>query len=220
LVSAKHVFADQKNVIHESIARIRWFPHDVANDTATEMILDLRTLISDTNILVNNKVDVIVIKLGKTILIDSIQRIVYNPGIKRIGRTSALPILYADEINLINDCSIGSDAFIFGYPTALYLKSIPEYDSHRPLIRKGCIAGLSDKVIILDCPAYGGNSGGPVFEATRNDGLKLIGLVVRFVPFIQYWENKNYDLVQQEWENSGYSVVVPMDEVMAIINGK
>ena len=67
------------------------------------------------------------------------------------------------------------------------------------------------KTIILDCPAYPGNSGGLVIEIERigvaNYNLSPIGIVSEYVPF--------YKKVTQ---NSGYSIVVPMDAVNELIS--
>jgi hypothetical protein len=83
------------------------------------------------------------------------------------------------------------------------------------LLRKGIIAGKNDvlKAIILDCPIFYGNSGGLVIEVETmslgNINYKAIGLITNFIPYNKIW-----------LQNSGYSIVVPMDFVEELITGQ
>jgi hypothetical protein len=67
--------------------------------------------------------------------------------------------------------------------------------------------------IILDCPAFFGNSGGLVIEVERTSltetKYKAIGLITEFVLYEKNW-----------FQNSGYSIVVPMDFVEELITGQ
>jgi hypothetical protein len=61
---------------------------------------------------------------------------------------------------------VGDDCVMFGYPSSLQLSGGSDFNFDRPLLRRGVIAG-KDKTkgtIIIDCPSYQGNSGGPVFS--------------------------------------------------------
>jgi len=82
------------------------------------------------------------------------------------------------------------------------------------------------KSIILDCPVYAGNSGGPVLQVEqvglRAQGLQIefavIGVVAEFVPVAEEWLNKTHGYSNFEIGNSGYSVATPMDFVLEIIS--
>jgi len=119
-----------------------------------------------------------------------------------------------DNFKLYKDVLVGNRVFVFGYPTTLTAIN-PWLDVKLPLLRKGVVAGKNAqlKAIILDCPAFGGNSGGLVIESEQMSvstfNYKAIGVITNYVPY------------QQEWvENSGYSVAVPMDFVEELISGK
>lgn len=103
-----------------------------------------------------------------------------------------------------------SDIFVFGYPKSIGLLEIPQYEFNRPLVEKGIVSALNyqNKTIILSCPSYGGNSGGPVVQM-RPNGLRLIGVVVQYIP---YYDPKSGILL-----NSGYSVALPIETLLELI---
>src|SRR5438552_267375 len=59
-----------------------------------------------------------------------------------------------------------NDVFVFGYPSSIGLKNIPQIDYDRPLLIKGIVAGKNAKAntIVLQGFVYPGNSGGPVLQ--------------------------------------------------------
>jgi hypothetical protein len=113
---------------------------------------------------------------------------------------------------------------LFGYPTSLGFPQKPQFDSHRPLLRKGIVAGknLQTRSIILDCPAYQGNSGGPVIQIEMDDKnflmthFNIIGVVSQFIPFTDIWLNIRERYSNMTMLNSGYSIATPMDVVLEI----
>lgn len=112
-----------------------------------------------------------------------------------------------DNFKLLSNVYEGNQVFVFGYPTTI--SGIDAWlDIGLPLLRKGIVAGINHelKAIILDCPVFGGNSGGLVIEIERTSLTELkyraIGVIANFVPYQRDW-----------YQNSGYSVVVPMDFV-------
>jgi hypothetical protein len=119
-----------------------------------------------------------------------------------------------DSFKLLKDVVIGNSVFVFGYPTSI-TQTNPWLDIKLPLLRKGIIAakngGLS--AIILDCPAFYGNSGGLVIQVEKTSltqtTYNAIGLISNFVPYEVKW-----------FQNSGYSVVVPMDFVEELITSQ
>jgi hypothetical protein len=109
---------------------------------------------------------------------------------------------------------------VFGYPVSLGIKDVTGY---RPLLRKGIVAGknIQSNAIILDCPAYYGNSGSLVIEkeviSTDTSKFMAIGVVSRFAPFIEEWYNKQHKYSNFEVTNSGYTFAVPMDIVLELL---
>lgn len=122
-----------------------------------------------------------------------------------------------ENMRMFSDVLIGNDAIIFGYPTSLSIKEAPQIDVNRPLLRKGIVAGVNMQThsIILDCPVYFGNSGGPAVEIDHlpfgGEIVKMIGVVLQYVP---YQDGGMTFLIRA---NSGYSVVTPMDYVLKLV---
>jgi hypothetical protein len=127
-----------------------------------------------------------------------------------------------NTVKYFREILVANQIFLFGYPTSIGIKKNPEIDYLRPLLRTGIIAGINDqkKTIILDCPVNYGNSGGPVLEV-EEDGFarkfRVIGVVSKFVPAVEVWENKTHRYHYGTITNSGYSIVIPMDFVMELI---
>jgi hypothetical protein len=112
----------------------------------------------------------------------------------------------------------GNDVMVFGYPTSLGLQQLPQIDIHRPLLRKGIVAGTNpqNRSIILDCPSYFGNSGGPVVELDRVDlatRFTIIGVILQYVPFADTGRSNTFAILS----NSGYSIAAPMDFVLELV---
>jgi hypothetical protein len=123
----------------------------------------------------------------------------------------------SEAVKTLNQVFVGNDVVMYGYPTSLGLEKIPEIDPLRPLLRKGIVAAkdLQKRSLVLDCPAYFGNSGGPVFEADRQPfqtKLLLIGVVKKYVPFTA--TDARTFLMQT---NSGYSIATPIDDVLELM---
>jgi hypothetical protein len=120
------------------------------------------------------------------------------------------------------DVLVANEVLVFGYPTSLGIEGSPQLDPLRPLLRRGIVAGLNPnkKSIIIDCPSYPGNSGGPVVEADRETfkaTFNVIGVVSEFVPFAE--KSVNYPIQYQSVSisNSGYTIVTPMDYVLDLV---
>jgi len=82
--------------------------------------------------------------------------VVYVPGI--VVQT-AIGLLSADATNNVktfDQVLVGNEIVLFGYPTSLALVPNEKIDFHRPLLRKGIVAGENpaQHSIILDCPSY------------------------------------------------------------------
>ncbi len=144
-------------------------------------------------------------------------------GVKRLT-DSIIVTVPLENIKLYDEVLVGNDVYISGFPASLCLKKQKQIDYNRPLLRKGIIAGRNDskKTITIDCSSYGGNSGGPVIEieqiSLREFHIRVIGIITQFVPYAEKWINLQHGLVNIEFENSGYTVVVPMDPILELIN--
>jgi hypothetical protein len=120
----------------------------------------------------------------------------------------------------LSDIEVGSEVFMFGYPVSLTGPLAQVFDPVEPLLRKGIVAGVSREhcKVIIDCPSYFGNSGGPVVVVEHLSPLitkfRVIGLVSGFIPFQEEWENKTMHYSHVLKSNSGYTVVEPVDEVL------
>jgi hypothetical protein len=137
------------------------------------------------------------------------------PDFKLLGINTGQCFKFVDVI-------VGNDVYVFGYPTSLSLAG--QLDPARPLLRKGVVADKDSAKdhIVIDCPVYQGNSGGLVLErrevgpATYQAGA--IGVASQFVPFVEQFQSMQFpDIVHTTLENSGYSIVVPIDRVLELL---
>lgn len=170
--------------------------------------------------------DVAIIQIGRVSGRDKKQPLEFFDGVKLKEKTKSgfLGVNIENTKNL-DDVLTGNEVFIFGYPMSLGMEEIPQLDHTRPLLRKGIVAGKNKtlKTIILDCPGYKGNSGGPVVEAEEVELGKtkftVIGVVSQFVPSEQTLENKThgYSDTTTIMLNSGYSVAIPMEKVKELL---
>jgi hypothetical protein len=139
----------------------------------------------------------------------------YDRNVKKL--TANAPAgAYADLLLDFDKVDVGNDCYIFGFPSSLQTNSKSDYDFDRPLLRKGVIAGKNKHLgtIIVDCPAYQGNSGGPVYAVSLREGdnIGLIGIVSRSVLHVETLENRYYNsLASVNYLNSGYTVIVPIE---------
>jgi len=175
-----------------------------------EIELQLTKLYGNGQIKYHPSHDVAYIKLGipkkveKKVMLICVEGVTKKQGAGFIG-------VAKDNFKLFKDVLVGNPVFVFGYPTSI-TNINPWMNIRLPLLRKGVVAGRNDvlKVVILDCPVFYGNSGGLVIEVERTPfkdvKYRAIGLVTNFVPYQKNW-----------FQNSGYSVVVPMDFVEELI---
>jgi len=226
LVTAKHVLVNPKNdSIHGKSAELTCQTKDIRDRSVSKITIDL----TKVELLKHADADVAAIKMGTTQQTSDAgsYSITYSDGVSVTarGKGGIVHVLAGEATKLLEEVLVSNDVILYGYPTSLNLLPSLSFDFSRPLLRKGIIANVYPEqgTIILDCPAYYGNSGGPVVEidpdlsGTRH---KVIGVVSEFIPFIEPWENKQNGLVQLEVSNSGYSVAVSMDKVFELISFK
>jgi hypothetical protein len=145
------------------------------------------------------------------------------PGVVvREATASGILGVSLDSVKKYDEVLVANEVFLFGYPTSLGLKEIPQLDPLRPLLRSGIVAGQNPatKSLVIDCPAYPGNSGGPVVEVARETfsaKFRVIGVVREFVPFEERWLNIPHGYVNRSLTNSGYAIATPMDFVLELV---
>jgi hypothetical protein len=126
-------------------------------------------------------------------------------------------------VSSIAQIDVGADVYMFGYPVSLTMSISGIFNPSEPLLRKGIVAGvnLSNRKVIIDCPSYQGNSGGPVLEIDRPApgvaNWRIIGVVTGFVPFQEEWENKTLHYSHVLSSNSGYTIIEPMDTILELV---
>lgn len=180
--------------------------------------------------------DVCVVKLGtltrfkseKDVTITTLPK---TSVVKNIGKISGFQ---ESRVLRFQDLEQGNEVRIIGYPKSLeYIKpnGVRLFEFDIPLLQSGVVSGLSSNLgnIITNAPVFYGNSGGAVLYRVDDINLNketknlefytnyfLIGVATDFIPFILDTKMKDdrFDI-----SNSGYSVIVPIDYVLEIING-
>jgi hypothetical protein len=164
--------------------------------------------------------DVAIVRIGEIHVIAGREQIQFLPHV----HVEALPdsgIMGASAITLFESAVVSNDAFVLGYPAAIGVPEIPQIDYSQPLARRGIVAGknFAKRTLIVDCPTYPGNSGGPVFEvdyAGLVRTIRLVGVVSEWIPFREKWRNYPFGYENQQMSNSGYTVVEPMDFILEL----
>lgn len=218
LITAKHVlFGQGINTLGKQITLL--VPTKNINDDSKYTIsINLNTITP----IYHASADVASIELGKTITNPdgSGSTLIFNGGVV-VVKSGDTPMVWVNSkggVKLIKDVLVSNDVFLYGYPTSLGIKDMPQFDYSKPLLRKGIVASVNKNLgtIIIDCPVYYGNSGGPVIEVDGSSH-RVIGVVVQLIPFVEQWVNTKNKLVNEEWANSGYSVVISMDKVFELV---
>lgn len=227
LVTARHVVLsevldDKGNIVDYKLPSqtglIKFYARNSDRSDVNEMKCDFLGLYQSGNMRFSPVDDVLVAKIARVIWDDYVH-VEYLDFITRLGKRSRINTYLPDLVGGFDDTNLGNDIFIFGFPKSLGLNNIDQYNFDRPLLRKGTLAGrnVENKTIVIDCHSFGGNSGGPVIEVSYDRKIRLIGIVVSFVPFAEYWVNPGYKIRNIEIDNSGYSIVEPIDKIMSLI---
>ncbi len=186
-----------------------------SEDDTNELILQLGDLMKKGLIRYHLSADVAIIKIGVTKTLEKDPAhftIAFSPSI--IAKGPGLAAIPKDHTKLFKDVLIGNRIYLFGYPTSISSED-PELDIKSPLLRGGIVAGKNKTLnnIILDSPVYYGNSGGLVLEVEDTSvgvtNYRGIGIISQLVPFLPN---------STQFQNSGYSVAVPMDFVYELIS--
>lgn len=232
LITARHVLFDEKKLgkfpdnaaLISDNAILLSYPKDPKDNGRVVLYLDLKYLLKTKRIHYHPTNDIVVAKIGEVSNDNTnIIRFLDGVNVKSFPKSGMVGV-GRKAIKFYKDVLVSNEIIIFGFPTSIGLKQIPQIDYNKPLLRMGIVAGTNDitHTIIVDCSVYHGNSGGPVLEI-EEDGFKryfnAIGVVTQFIPVAEYWKNITNDYVNITLTNSGYAVVQPMDSVIELING-
>ena len=226
LVTAKHVLLDKRtDGLKSGIVTLLSYSKELNPSYRIKRTIDLTQLNARGLVRLHPTQDVAVIRLGEVASIKADgSTIAYPDTIVCVeGEELSTTSSNTETLRLFDNVLISNEAFIFGFPTSIGIKEVPQIDRELPLLRRGIIAGKNptNRTIILDCPVYPGNSGGPVIQLEQDGLLKkryrMIGVISQFVPFKEIWHNKTYNVSHREFSNSGYSVITPMDAVLELL---
>lgn len=210
LITAKHVLFNENTLIDFNLlATIQGARGSQEEAHIIEMHLNEATILS-------NLVDDVAV----IILPTSAHTTQETPFVLQEGIIDKITVI-ASDVLAMNNIIISNDVYLIGFPTSLLFDKVPGFDVGRPLLRKGIIAGLNvgGNTFTVDCPAYQGNSGGPIVELCEDDTLRIAGVVSRYIPFVTQWKNnRETSVIHAEYVNSGYTVCVSMDAVLSLIN--
>jgi hypothetical protein len=228
LVTAKHVLFSEPEgtnapALHSAQARVKSYSRaGTTNISERVMAIELAQLLSAGEVRYSANRDVALVRI-EACSSDDANSVSLLPGISFLSADKGLQLLGPEVICVAKDIEVGADVFMFGYPICLTGPISQLFDPLEPLLRKGVVAGvnLRRKTVIIDCPSYFGNSGGPVVEVDRPSILvtrfRIIGLVSGFVPFEEEWENKTMRYSHVTKSNSGYTVIEPIDIALELV---
>jgi hypothetical protein len=229
-VTASHVLFNEKSGdLKADIAKLLLYSKEQKENERNILELDLNKLNNMKKIHKHLSEDVAVIQIGVDNKVEGSdeKQLQLAPGVVIIEKSpSGVLGVSVDNIKLFKDVLTANTIYVFGYPTSIGIKEIPQIDPLRPLLRSGIVAGTNPKkyTIILDCPSYPGNSGGPVLEV-ENVGIaekrfKVIGILSQYIPFVETLVNTTHHYKNINISNSGYTVAVSMDSVLDLVLDK
>lgn len=227
LVTAKHVlFKLPQHTLKSRTASVLKYSITDTTEGRFKFVLNLDELIKAKNLRYHKSHDIAVINLAKKQKLTSGKMGLDFVTHVKVTEKSNVSLIGTDfsSFKMINDVLVANEVIIFGYPRSLGIKELPQLEYDKPLLRKGIVAGInrSKNTIILDCPAYPGNSGGPVIEIDRVSlskvKFKVIGIVSQFVPFAEKWVNLTQGYSNLAISNSGYSIVTPIEIMFELVN--
>ena len=234
-VTARHIFMDptkkKSNILSVKEAKLTLYAEDPVTGEKTVYKINLEAALSSGLIMASPKEDVLIIKIAELEGAegDKVAVKYYKKVVQKLTKSVFLNFIPISVLEKYEDVNVGDEIFLLGYPASIGLKMSPQFDYSRPLLRRGIIAGKYDprKSLILDCPTYPGNSGGPVIvkivKIVKNITIteyKLVGVVVEFIPYKEQWVNTRSMVVNIDIFNSGYSVAVSASRILELLSEK
>lgn len=232
MVTAKHVLyrhdptTNTFDLIAEE-AQISCYPRTDAGIADTPCIyrLNLSAISLSGDLKAHPSKDLVVVKIGSIQTVEDKLALNLLAYVSTVQESAGVLVHYdMASSRRFAEVEVTNDVFVLGYPASLSTTEMRQINYDAPLARKGIIAGknINNQSIILDCPVYGGNSGGLVLEINQAEPttrIHLIGVVVQFVPFIEQWRNTRFpELQNTSLQNSGYSVALPVDNIYDLIS--
>jgi len=228
LVTARHVLFDESKPDHPLLckdAELLSYSRDPRETDKNILVLDLEALSKAGNLKRHPTHDVAVINLGTALPHNPDQKIMMipNPGVQiRAFAPSGVLAAGIQTVKKMQEVLEANEIYVFGFPSSIGLRQIPQIDYLKPLIKRGIVAGKNAQLetIIIDGFIYPGDSGGPVLEVD-DEGLfkkkfSIIGVISQFVPLVETRTSQALGYSSMSFNNSGYSVVVPMDKVLEL----
>jgi hypothetical protein len=219
LATAKHVLFNQQDQFHASELACVSYPARRKETNNSLLNIDLRVIGLGGNVrYATNGHDVAALRIGKV----NHPHVEFSTGVTLVPQDASSPMFLSDAwCQLFDDVEPGTPVFVFGFPQSLGIPTRPQFDSHRPLLRGGIVAGTfpARKTFVVDAAVYPGNSGGPVVAVIDEAFTRrffLVGIVTEFVPAVEIWKNEMFQYQNLTMSNSGYSVVEPIDFLMEI----
>jgi S1-C subfamily serine protease len=227
-VTARHVLFDESKPdrpLRCKQAELLSYSRDQKEAGRNLLALDLALLSANNDVKAHPTHDVAVIRIGTSSKLDAKPVIKMLTGVQiRESAPSGILGVSPTVIKKLDQVLTANEIYVFGFPTSIGLRELPQIDYLKTLIRQGIVAGTNGqrKVIILDCLTFPGNSGGPVLEVEQVSLLErrfyVIGVISQFVPIAETWVNKTFNYSNTQIYNSGYSVAIPMDMVLELLN--
>ena len=228
LITAKHVLFSEPEgtnapALLASIAAIKLYSY-VGTSNVSERVfaINLAQLLAAGEIRVSTNRDIALVRVENCESND-LNLATFLPGVMAVTHDTGLVVHGEKFACRMAEIDVGADVYMFGYPVSLTGPISAIFDPSEPLLRKGIVAGMNTgkRTIIIDCPSYFGNSGGPVIQVDHPEftvtRFRIIGLVSAFVPFQEEWENKTMRYSHVLKSNSGYTVVEPIDIALDLV---
>jgi len=216
LLTAKHVLFNDSNKLRAKRSRLICQTR-IADDSETK---EFATEFNDKNVFSSDKYDIAAIEIGRLqngkLHCTKGTRVEIENKLNTTG-------MYLKNTTQLEDVFIGNDVYVFGYHTSIGLKRLLQFDYTKPLVRKGIVSGiyLQKGNIIIDCPVFNGNSGGPVIigHLIGNGDIeyKIIGIVSQQIPYKEKWINPVNKITNIHYYNSGYSVVIGVNLIFEML---
>jgi hypothetical protein len=222
--TARHVVLNPNtNIPYGDSLTLISYREDVENDDKIVLKVSIKSALSSGNLKFDPATDILIIKIATLHFINSsgFASVNYMPFCFRSGTSSRINSWSIENILKFESIEAGREIYIIGYPQSLGLQG--KFDLDRPLYRRGIIAGKDKKFhrIIGDAAVYFGNSGGMVLELYYDKNgapsMQLIGLVSEYIPFNDRLFDLQGNLRNVDLKNSGYSVIVPADEIIDMV---
>lgn len=229
LVTARHLVVDIKSgkLMADKVS-LMVFGADLSKDERCTMNLDLKMASDSGKIKYNVKDDVVAIEMGR---VKNQKEFGFNTyasfkGAARGDVLRPVSISAAEEFKNVN---WGDELMLYGFPTSLGLKPLPQYDYDKPLLRSGAVAGKYEDrhMLVADCQTFAGNAGGAVLKKMYDKDLKpkylLVGVATDYIPYFDKRIDLNEGKRTEETiyqNNSGYTLIVPMDVVAELVRAK